>query len=1241
MRPFGLQTAAGLQTTARRARPQASRRRGAVLIMVVAVLGILFVSGAALLTVVTFSSRSVDAAKAERESRDAVDAIERLVAMKLRDGFLNADGVPYALTTPLVMHQPGQPNMPCGPATACVLALPTNGEQPGVHPWIDLSEPVEAASPSSESAFRLVSNLAAALDNRSVHTPAVAANNNVRPDAMTYAVPVNRPAAVPTAFGFSQGAMPYARTDTDMPQWQFLNDADGDGVFDGIEIVLPPGTLPANVHRALADRLRPTIYPSGEPDRLTVTLRIVPHGAMADLNNAHPYIKRMALGYSHTAFGGEPTNAVLFAGAPYLPSSNEWFLRNRGVLLPLNVQPTRLLENLAAELLAPQSSQSTLYASGLNQAMLADPTLRRWWRYDPVADTASSNAAWRTLMDPTNASAGTYDVAHNLTTDTHDDLLMRGWVHPVSGLEMRAWVRSKDPAGGAAYTMADRFAIDNYPMKLDGRDDPRLGRMKVSLPSLDAMLNTASAGLPRVMHTLRDVFTLMLASRWDFDANGMPDFSQPPAEQAAIDRAKAVYAAMLAANMVDYVDGVPMTMAQEHTAVPIVNSNGQPVVGASGQQLLAFGFERQPFITEIYTKVTPSSVDPLLVAEGASVFAIELYNPYDSDLSLNGFRLVDLAIEDQNSAMSDTTDDLRDETSLSPLPRFDADLSGITILGGTRPLDDPARFVVICGHGTSCPDNGSNTGNSVGDFAIDNKSVIALKRSVTAPSGTSIEIIVDQMYVADLDTAVVRRGASAPVPGTFSPDPDIGVNPGVTGTVYEVSLQRDTAVPFWRFTVPKATKLFDPAEQTIGAVNHANAVDNTIYPVHLDVANTSSFTFAFPTTGSMLLLSRMAHIYDATPYDTTGGTNVSMVSPFNRVSPQLLGYFQDATGADRERNIVGQFDQIDNGRLPVFDVRPDVDDARERTLMAAAVPGLVESWEALPWGQLIFDYFTAVPFEIGAPGFGNPVYLMTQAPYNRQFATVDQSGLRVFGRINLNAAPWKVISSLPMIDGALFPRPYKDQLERVLKSGRATLGDNLAKAIVAYREGRNPWNMSANPGNFEFDRNPYGAPSANVSDPSLPYPYRPRRGFGFLSVGELVDVRHPNAGIYDATRPELANRFDADATMAPRDMLLASLPYPAASFEHAIANIVALDDNWVTTKSHVFTVYGVIRGSHHPLPDSSDAQYAAKLRSFRDADQNAIRFQSTLDRLPMLFGARQPERIGSRIMGGLVDERTE
>lgn len=1202
--------------------------------MVVAVLAILFVAGAALLSVVTFSSRSIDAARIERNNREMVEALEEPVWTKLREGFLDADGIPYTPDSTLVMHLPGQPNVPCvqcppsDPGCVlpdCVLSLPTYGEQPGVHAWVDVAEPLEAQDSLGKvnSEFRVTTNLLAALADRAPITPRLAQSAQFYKDRQQ--IRPSDPYAKINAFGYSTGGFPLIDPVSGNPTWLPYNDADGDGVLDGVEMPIPASMLPANLYRELAGRLRASDYPPGSADQLTLTLRIIDHGSMANLNDSHTYLRRVALGYNAIEHG-QTSNADLFAGVPYLPESNEWFLRNRGVMLPLNMQSTRLMDNLWNDLLAPQTlpGQASAFSTGPNSTTLTNPTMRRWWRYDPVADTAP-DAAWRTLMNPDNASAGTYDVSHNVTSVSHDDLLMRGWMNPYTGTDLRSWLfANEDPTnqnkpygrGGAA----DRFAMDNYPPKLDGTGDPRLGRLKLSLPGLDAMLK--EFGLPRVIQSVRDTFLLMLLQRplYDFDIDGTLTMD----DRRAVDRANAIQAAMLTANLIDYVDndGSGATL----TAVGVVDTNGLPVNGASGEQLIAYGFERQPFITEIYTKVAPAptaSTGADIVARGDSRFAVELYNPYNEDIPLSDYRLVDLRAEDR---ASDPDTELLDENSYSPLPRFSVDLPANKSIpaGG---------YIVLCGYGVNCPENGED----LGAYAIAKDSIIALKRKVKDLANRDVEIVVDAMNCSDTD-ASVRREPGAPPQGSAI---DIGYFDPAQPT--EVALQRDTTANFWRFTVPRAMKLFGANKQTLGHPNDA-VDDKETYPVHIDVArlNSATFTFAFPTTGSLLLLSRMAHIYDETPIDSGAAPeDQSVISPFNRVSPYLLGKFETAGGVERERNLVGQYDQIDNGRLPVFDVRPDVDiNPRERVFPASATQGQVEGLDTLPWGQLIYDYFTAVPYEIGGGNpFTNPVLAFTQAPYNRQYPRVDQGGLRVHGRLNLNTASWRVLSGVPMIDGDLLPEGYRNELVAVLGSGRLTLGETLARAIVAYREARDPWEPGDNPGNYATDRSPLGSwTTAN---------YRPRYGYGFLTVGELCNVRHPGAGHYDESHPDLTNRFDAEATMAPLDATMSYTPFPAASFEHAVANLVALDDNWLTTKSHVFTVYGVVRGAHYPLTDPREPADAngvdgeTKLKSFREADQKAIRFQSTVDRLPMFFGAREPARVGSRVLGALVDERSE
>jgi hypothetical protein len=137
-----------------------------------------------------------------------------------------------------------------------------------------------------------------------------------------------------------------------------------------------------------------------------------------------------------------------------------------------------------------------------------------------------------------------------------------------------------------------------------------------------------------------------------------------------------------------------------------------------------------------------------------------------------------------------------------------------------------------------------------------------------------------------------------------------------------------------------------------------------------------------------------------------------------------------------------------------------------------------------------------------------------------------------------------------------------------------------------------------------------------------------RRGTGFLSVGELANVRHwgatkqppplPDGPQMPPAIPDLAF---AQNEYSPYRMDVGMTDAPPGSQDYvgAVARLVALGD-WVTVRSHVFTVYGTLRG-----------------QPMSDVNERALRFQETLDRLPTFLGERKPVRIGERIVGRYAD----
>jgi hypothetical protein len=666
-------------------------------------------------------------------------------------------------------------------------------------------------------------------------------------------------------------------------------------------------------------------------------------------------------------------------------------------------------------------------------------------------------------------------------------------------------------------------------------------------------------------------------------------------------------------------------------------------VWANYDPIYVYGLERQPFITEVATMVEGASTSGTLKA-----WAIEIYNPYDGPyelpLSASEYRI-------QGRKADGTV-------------AFDIDLYGTF---DPHEGQDVGPFTVITG-GLAAdviklvrqPLPGGAMRPPEMELKFENGYTLYLLRKQTYPPDTEpTTIVVDQFAVNG--TKVGRQGLDLPVDCT---------NPEHC----RFSLQRVVTDRATRWTASVPVTQPEEDEVTLGDWNRALGSASplkALHPVELNVANLGSLTrpfenpadsndprngsVAFPTTGSMLMLQR--HANRPITNDKLVSSDLAFTTWLDdQIAFELSVEVEVSPGTFEPRTVIVPSDtvppadewytwqEIDNGQMPLFDLgepgTPNPTAGRQHGhhmpahLATPATPGELAT---LPWGQLVFDYFTALPLSNPGPYVDidpdpdvvdidpDPdVFVAVGAPSSKP--RVDLDGLRVQGRININAAPWKVLSGLPFIPMQRVPVAWRDRIRAALgltavpDTEAGVVDRSLAQSMVAYRELR-PMPGTGNYNNGLADDGTTTAFGRGWNIPDATYPINPfaRRGTGFMSVGELANVRHAGAATPDY-------RIDLgviDETNANKNV---------QNFIEAAAALIALGD-WVTVRSQVFTVYGVLRGEE----DLSITD--ARLRA-RDVDSRALRFQETIDRLPAVLGER-PRRIIPRTITPYADARND
>ncbi len=672
------------------------------------------------------------------------------------------------------------------------------------------------------------------------------------------------------------------------------------------------------------------------------------------------------------------------------------------------------------------------------------------------------------------------------------------------------------------------------------------------------------------------------------------------------------------------------------------------------QSLFVYGLERQPFITEITTLA--AGAPPSLQS-----WSVEFYNPYADTLVRRA------GVDEYVLVEVDAAGIVQNEVTIDQ----DIAQSQFTVFCNGA-LCDPAIAPPVTGRNRIFPLTGT------AQFSFRENWTLYLVRRRTLP-GTTWNVVVDQFHVGGLD--VNGNPSRIGVDGTGLVE-DVGTSPPFVYSMQRVLSQAQPwscPVPFAIQGVQQDERLGDwnnvpPGQLKTTELQFADTQSLTrLHPLDAD-ADTSNDLLAgvaFPTTGSMLMLMADANrdLTELTPPPPQGVTDLAFTTGLLKLP---VAYRDPVTNLWRaEDNITYAQIQVDNGRMPVFDLgEPLPGGGRlyahhlDPTTTAANVPGGVET---LPWGQLVFDYFTALPLSSKGP-YWNPDGTRTYDDPIRPIAgpdsipRVDLNGLRVHGQINLNAAPWKVLSGLPMVPADRIPAPFQQRVKQFAelpayclggsndglpcvdngdcsggecREAAGILGEPLAQAIVAYRELRaiTDFSIGAVTGDYGDVAGGHGwtMTPTTVGAPAA------RRGPGFLSVGELLNLRHPAAATtIDPVTGNTVSKSRIDNYALDRPP---GTPLVPPDYVEAIAKVMALGD-WVTVRSHVFTVYGTLRGEYWDTAQNH-GRSPRDLGEAQDVDSRAIRFQETVDRLPMFLGRPSPERIGERQVTRYMDVHNE
>ncbi|MGE0480519.1 MAG: hypothetical protein AB7Q17_08610 [Phycisphaerae bacterium] len=389
----------------------------------------------------------------------------------------------------------------------------------------------------------------------------------------------------------------------------------------------------------------------------------------------------------------------------------------------------------------------------------------------------------------------------------------------------------------------------------------------------------------------------------------------------------------------------------------------------------------------------------------------------------------------------------------------------------------------------------------------------------------------------------------------------------------------------------------------------------------------------FPTVGFLLHVPRFAGMQkeDSSSVPPLVTSRVTM--------PEMLAKHWDRLGVP-----VSPPEQYpaDIGHMPVFDndqnvLGSDTPDPSDDSYFAGQNAGRI------PWGLLVFDYFTTVDTRFDAGDDATQVY----------------NPLAVPGRIDINAAPWYVLAGLPVLNPGMqlraatanahfepspafwssdagvlrgvdstgvvrFDPTRLDQTPGAAfdpATGSYRLGAALAIAAASYRD-RVPYVPTGyaafadaeqrNAGDIDRPEGVYGG--ARRDNPADVRGHR-----GFLSVGELAHVR-----TLDLADPVTQGFTDS--------------PLGRGDYIKAVSVLTLLDSHFLTTRGNTFTVYVTVTDREKPQSSvrsqmTIDRGSVLPTVIYSNTDINGDGVYDENDRVVTLPGTAAPTAIGQREVG--------